>query len=169
MKFLNVIFMFLCLSGFAQSKVGTINVDFVLSKMPEFTAAQAEIEKYGTQLDTDLEAKLAEYEVLIKDYQDNEATFTLKQKQEKQQAIITTENDINNFRQNGAKLITIKRDEVLRPLYKKIGVAIEAIAKELDYTQVLQIDDSLVYIDEDYDITVLVLKQLGVSLDPEKE
>ncbi len=161
--------MFLCLSGFAQSKVGTINVDFVLSKMPEFTAAQAEIEKYGTQLDTDLEAKLAEYEVLIKDYQDNEATFTLKQKQEKQQAIITTENDINNFRQNGAKLITIKRDEVLRPLYKKIGVAIEAIAKELDYTQVLQIDDSLVYIDEDYDITVLVLKQLGVSLDPEKE
>ena len=79
------------------------------------------------------------------------------------------ENDINNFRQNGAKLITIKRDEVLRPLYKKIGVAIEAIAKELDYTQVLQIDDSLVYIDEDYDITVLVLKQLGVSLDPEKE
>ena len=88
-------------------------------------------------------------------------------KKQKQDAIITAENDLGKFQQNGTKLISIRRDALLAPLYQKIGVALGKVAKENAYTQVLQIDEYLVYLDNDFDLTMQVLKELGVEIESE--
>ena len=49
MKAIKILFIFISVSSFAQSKVGTIDIDFILSKMPELPAIQKQIEDYGKE------------------------------------------------------------------------------------------------------------------------
>jgi outer membrane protein len=105
------------------------------------------------------------YNAMVEDYKKNEVNFTIATKQEKQKAILEAENNLGTFQKNGTKLISIRRDELLRPLYQKIGDALGKTAKANAYTQVLQINDSLVYIDNEYDLTIEVLAELGVEIE----
>ena len=75
--------------------------------------------------------------------------------------------DIDQFRNNATKVLTIKRDEELSPLYERIGKSLEKVAKSLGYTQVLERNSSLVYIDNQFDITIQVLKDMGIEVQEE--
>ena len=55
-----------------QTKVGTIDIDFVLSQMPEIVNVQKAVETYGKTLDTDLTKKLEAYEKLVQEYTAND-------------------------------------------------------------------------------------------------
>jgi outer membrane protein len=168
MKMLKLFFLFVSISSFAQSKVGTIDIDFIITKMPEITNVQKLLDDYKAELDVDFNKNMEAYNALIKDYTDNEVTFTIAVKKQKQDEIITAENDLGKFQQNGTKLISIRRDALLSPLYQKIGVALGKVAKENAYTQVMQIDEFLVYLDNDFDLTIQVLKELGVEIEPKE-
>lgn len=165
MKFLKIAIFFIGLTTFAQGKVGAVDVDYILSKMPEMTEVQKEMEVYGKQLDVDLNKKVDAYKKLIEEYKANEASLTAAQKQEKQDVIIDMEADIQKFQQNGAKLMDIKQTEALKPLYKKIGASLEKVAKAQSFTQVLQTTQDLVYLDPNYDLTVPILLDLGIKLE----
>ena len=149
----------------AQTKVGTIDVDYIISKLPELTAIQTQMVAYGKELDNELQTKLENYDSQMNLYKAGEAAFTEAQKQEKQAAILAIEEDINKFQQNGNQLVQLKRDELLRPSYQKIGASLEKLAKAQGYTQVLQTDNSLVYLDPAYDLTRMVLTDLGIKLE----
>ncbi len=167
MKIIKILFLFVCLSGFAQNKTGTIDVDFVLSKMPEITKVQEDVNTYGKGLEADLTSKTKVYADLIDAYKAEEASFTEVVKQTKQEEILTLENDIQKFQQNAQKLIGIRRDELLRPLYAKIGASLEKIAKAENYSQLLQLNNQVVYFDENYDVTLKVIDDLGIVLKEE--
>ena len=165
MKMIKLFFLFVSISSFAQSKVGTIDIDFIITKMPEITNVQKQLDDYKAELDVDFTKNMEAYNALIKAYTDNEVTFTIAVKKQRQDEIIKAENDLGKFQQNGTKLISIRRDALLGPLYQKIGVALGKVAKENAYTQVLQIDEYIVYLDDKLDLTVRVLKELGVEIE----
>lgn len=169
MKFLKIAVLFIGITSFAQGKVGAVDVDYILSKMPEMTKVQKELEVYGEQLDVDLNKKVDEYKVLAEEYKTSEASLTAAQKREKQTALMELEADIQKFQQNGAKLMDIKQSEALKPLYQKIGKALEKVAKAQNYTQVNQTTQDIVYLDPDYDLTVPILLELGIKLDEGEE
>ncbi|WP_026450753.1 OmpH family outer membrane protein [Aequorivita capsosiphonis] len=165
MKFLKIAILFIGLTTFAQGKVGAVDVEYILSKMPEMVQVQKEMGAYGKTLDVDLNKKVDAYKILVNEYKASESTLNAEQKQEKQIAIMDMEEDIQKFRQNGAKLMEIKKTEALKPLYKKIGVALEKVAGEQNYSQVTQTTPDLVYLDPDYDLTVPILLELGIKLE----
>ncbi len=165
MKFLKIALFLIGLTTFAQGKVGAVDIDYILSKMPEMTQVQTELELYGKQLDVDLNKKVEEYKKLADAYKAGEATFTPAQKKEKQDAILDLEADIQKFQQNGAKLMEIKQQEALKPLYKKIGEALEKVAKTQNYTQVTQTTQDIVYLDPNYDLTVPILLDMGIKVE----
>ncbi len=165
MRFLKIAIFFIGLTTFAQGKVGAVDIDYIMSKMPEMTGVQKEMEMYGKQMDVDLNKKVDEYKKLVEDYKVGESKFADEQKKEKQNAIIAIEADIQKFQQNGAKLMEIKQTEALKPLYKKIGEALEKVAKAQEFTQVLQTTQDLVYLDPNYDLTVPILLELGIKLE----
>ncbi|WP_299314930.1 OmpH family outer membrane protein [uncultured Aquimarina sp.] len=149
----------------AQSKVGTIDSEFILSKLPELTKVQEELKAYNTKLEADLKVKVDDYQTKVKAYQEGVATMTEPLKKTKQEEIITLENDITKFRQNGSQLVQIEQNRLLQPLYTKIGKALEEIAKSEGYTQVLTITTSgLAYIDPKFDLTKTVMTKLGIPL-----
>lgn len=149
----------------AQTKVGTIDVDYIISKLPELTTIQTQMVTYGKELDNELQTKLTNYDAQVEAYKAGEVGFTEAQKQQKQTAILAIEEDINKFQQNGNQLVQLKRDELLRPAYQRIGASLEKLAKAQGYTQVLQTDNTLVYLDPTYDLTRQVLTDLGIKLE----
>jgi outer membrane protein len=169
MKFLKIAIFFIGITAFAQSKVGAVDVEYILSKMPELTAVKTNMENYGKQLDVDLNKKIEEYTKLVEDYKKNEATYTPEQKKEKQNAIVALDTDIQKFRQNGTKLMEIKQQQSLTPLYNKIGEALNKVAKEQNYTQVLQTTADMVFLDPNYDLTLSIIAELGITITEEEE
>lgn len=167
MKIVKVIFLFVSMAAFAQTKTGTIDVDFILSKMPEMTQVQQDITTYGQSLDGELKIKMEGYTKFVDDYKKGEASFTEAVRKERQDSIISLENEITKFQQNGSKLMSIKRDDILRPLYTKIGASLDKIAKQQNYTQIFQLTDNVAYFDKTYDLTYLILADMGIEVPKE--
>ena len=88
MKMIQLFILLISISSFAQSKVGTIDVDFIISKMPEIVNVQEQLDTYKKELDLDFNKNMEVYNALIKDYTDNEVSFTI--------AVKKLKNDINN-------------------------------------------------------------------------
>ncbi len=171
MKLFQIAILFVGLSTFAQSKVGSVDVDYILSRMPEMEQVKEQLVTYGSGMDKDLNKKIEEYQQLMEKYREDEPTLTLAQKKERQNQLLEKENDIQKFQTNGAKLMEIKQQELLRPLYDKIGVALEKTAKANKFTQVFQSTADIVYLDPAYDLTTAILAELGIPLEeePKKE
>ena len=148
----------------AQSKVGTIDVEFILSKMPQLEQVGKDVKAYNADLDKQVNVKISKYQSLIEVYKQNENTFSDTEKKTKQDEIIALEKDIQKFQQNATKLSQIKQNELLGPLYQKIGDALNVIAKENNYSQVFTIDNSIAYLDANFDITLKVMTKLGLPL-----
>lgn len=169
MKLLKFALLFVFISGFAQTgeivqtKLGTVDVDFIISKMPELANVQKQVEDYGKSLDNDLQTQLKNYQAAIDKYKIDEPTLTIAQKKSAQEAILTMENDIKKFQQNGNQLIVLKQDEYLKPLYTKIGTALEKVATAGGYTQVITRNEDVVFVDNRFDLTIPVLKELGIE------
>lgn len=153
----------------AQSKIGTIDADYVLTRMPEIAEVNKGLESYNTQLQSEMETNIKEYEELIKDYQENNMNFSEEEKKDKEAAIINLENDIKGFRQKASVLLQMKRNELSKPLYDKIDGAMLEVIKEEGYTHIFHAGgNGLAYATPNEDITETVMEKLNIPLE-EKE
>lgn len=154
------------ISAIAQSKVGTVDVEFIVGNMTvELENVQAGLKTYEDELSVDLKEKMSDYEAKYKAYQAAEATMSDADKKAKQDEILAIENDIVKYRQNGSQLLSIRRDELMAPVYQKIGVALDAEAKAQGYSQIMDTGSgALTYADPNFDITEAVMKRMGVTV-----
>jgi outer membrane protein len=148
------------------SKVGTIDSDYVLSKMPGMAQAEDSLKVYREKLESQLAEKAAKYQEVFKAAEAVFDSLSDEAKLAKQEELATLENDVNNFRRNGSQLIELKQDQLLRPLYQKIGETVSTVAKQLGYTQILNIsnNNSIAYTDPEFDISQKVLVMMGISV-----
>lgn len=155
-------------SAFGQSKVGAVDIDFIIEHMPELDEVRKNLETYAAQLEVDLDKRIDAYQEAIAEYQREEPLMTIAQKREKQEALAELETELQRFQQNGLKLIEIKQQEFMRPLYVKVEAALEKIAKAENFTQVMKFNPDIVYLDTAYDLTPLILQELNIEI-PDKE
>lgn len=149
----------------AQSKVGTINTDIILSQMPELKGVEAEMQDYGKKLDADLRKKYQDYQKLVEKFEAEQEELNEVIQKFRINEITDLEEEIQKFQQNSQQLIRAKQDELLRPLYSKIGKALEAIVEEEKFTQIFNEGNNLIYISPEYDVTEKVMKVLGLPTD----
>ncbi len=158
-------FVLLSLSAFAQSKVGTIDADFILAQMPEMTTVNEGLQTYNEDLQKELQSNIQKYEALVKDYQENNTTFTDEDRAAKESEIIKLENEIKNFRQRATVMMQMKRNELTQPMYEKINQAMLRVVQEENFTQIFHSGGSdLAFSAEDYDITLKVLGKMGIEV-----
>ena len=170
MKKLSIIivaFLF-CFQINAQTKVGTIDVEYILSVMPQLEQVRIDVKAYNDDLENQSKVKIGTYQTLIQAYQQNETSYNDTVKQEKQNEIIALENDIKKFQQNSNQLAQLKQNELVQPLYQMIGVALNTVAKEEKFTQVFSVNNDIVYLDPEMDITIKVMQKMGLPI-PEQE
>lgn len=158
-------FAFLSLSAVAQSKIGTIDAEYIISQMPEMTAVNEGMQAYNQELQKDLESDVSNYETMVKDYQENNTTFTEEDRKTKESEIISLENNIKGFRQKAGVMMQMKRNELTQPLYEKINAAMMEVVNEENFTQIFHAGGtSLAFSAEEYDITLKVMQKLGIEV-----
>ncbi|MDT0644694.1 OmpH family outer membrane protein [Zunongwangia sp. F363] len=156
--------LFVSVMASAQTKTGTIDADYILSQMPEITNVNKGLEEYNTELQADLQKNIDSYEGLVGDYQENNTSFTDEQKKQKETEIIGLENEIKGFRQKASVMLQMKRNELTKPLYEKIDAAMRKVIAAEGYTHILNAGgNSLAFASEEYDITLKVMKEMGIS------
>ncbi|QED36326.1 OmpH family outer membrane protein [Antarcticibacterium arcticum] len=165
-KYILIFLVFLTgMSTQAQTKVGTIDAEFILSQLPEITTVEEGLKNYNTELQGELQKTIKSYEDQIADYQATNATLSDEDKATKENEIIALENDIKNFRQKASVLLQMRRNELTQPLYVKIDAAMKEVIAEQKYTQIINASaNALAFADPAYDITDAVLGKLGIKV-----
>jgi outer membrane protein len=166
-----VIAAFLLMAGTALQaqnvKIGYADVEYILSEMPETKTVESELQTLNTQLQNQLQAKYQEYQQKLQAYEQQYATMVDAIRQEKETELTQLQQRIQKLQTDAQTTIQRKTGELMQPLYSKIGDSIESVAKENGYTYILngQIagQDIVLYADEQYDVSVLVLKKMGIT------
>lgn len=165
-----LLMMFVAISANAQSKIGTIDAEYILSQMPENAEVNKKLETYNEELQADLKSNIGKYETLVKDYQETNAGLTDDVKKEKESEIIGLENDIKGFRQKASVMIQMKRNELTGPLYENIDAAMKEVIGAEGYTQIFHSGASgIAFSRAEDDITLKVMEKLGVEAKPMAE
>jgi outer membrane protein len=154
----------LSLSAFSQTKVGTINNEYILSQMPEIKDVEESLKIYSAKLDSTIQQKYVEYQELVSIYKEGEKGMSDLMKKMKQGEIVDSEESLQKLQENSSKMLQIQQEEYLRPLYNKIGKTVEAIVKEEGFTQIFDENNSIIYIDPKFDITLKTLQRMGIEV-----
>lgn len=156
-------------SAFAQStlKIGYTNVDYILSQMPETKQVEAEYTAYQTQIENQLQSKIKEFQTKGQKFQQEAASMTDVIRADKQAELQNLQASIERFQRDAQTSLSKKQADLFQPLFDKIGTAINAVAAENGYTHVLSSGapgmDILLFAKEEYDISNLVFKKLGIT------
>lgn len=168
LRLLTIALVFTSFFATGQTKVGSVNSELIVGLMPEMKTVVTKLGDYAKKLDSSYQVKVKEYQEKVDAFQklgDVSDNF----KKVKLDEITELEQGLQQSQNNGNQLIQLKRNELLRPLYKIISNAIQEIAKAEGYTQILTTSgNEFAYADERFDITQKVMDKLGVKVPEEK-
>ena len=149
-------------------KIGYADWDYIFSQMPEYKKIDNELKTHGDQLQAQLKAKYSEYETKLKAYQASAATMVDAVRKDKEAELTQLQENIQKFQQDAQTSLQKKQADLMEPVFGKVSKAVEDVAKENGYDfiinpQVVGGGDVLLYNNEKYNISDLVLKKMGVT------
>ena len=146
-----------------------INSEYLLSQIPEYKEAQAELDRVAVQWQKEIEAKFSTIDSMYKRYQVESITLPEQIKQSREEAIIAQEKAAKDlqkkrFGQNGD--LFKKREELVKPIQDRVINAVNDYAKERGYAFVFDTagDLTIIYADPKWDINEQVLQKMGISV-----
>ena len=156
--------LFVAATGFvnAQSKVAHINVQQLLSEMPEMKAAQAELKKLQETYRADIQSSMTELQNKYTQYE-NEATS--KTREENEQRAIELQGfqkNIEDAQQKAMQDMQKKQQELFAPISDKAKAAIEKVAAAEGYDYVIDASPGLsLIVAKGKDLLPAVKQELG--------
>ncbi len=146
----------------AQSKVAHIDVQKLLSEMPEMQAAQAELKKLEETYKADLQGSVDELRNKATQYE-NEAPSKTKEENEKRAIEIQKQQqNLAQAQQSASQDIQKRQVDLFQPILKKAEEAIKKVAKAQGFQYVLDASPGgSVIMAEGKDIAGEVKKELG--------
>jgi outer membrane protein len=169
--FITVLFLYSTITIHAQSsqKIGHADWEYIFAQMPEYKQVESALKSYESQLQNQLEVKGQELEIKSKSYQALPADTPEAIKKDKETELTYLRNNIQKFQQDASASLQKKQSELVNPVFEKVGKAIEEVALENGFAyivnpQMLGGGDVLLFADEKYNVSNLVLKKLGVEV-----
>ncbi|MFN9862027.1 MAG: OmpH family outer membrane protein [Bacteroidota bacterium] len=152
-------------------KIGFADWEYIFSQMPQYKQIDSELKTHGSQLENTMKAKQQEFEAKYKAYQAMPATTPEPIRADKERELQQLQEGFQKFQQEAQASLQKKQADLMAPIMEKIGKAIEEVAKENGYSFIInpQISggvDILLYSDDQYDISNLVLKKFGITPAP---
>lgn len=151
-------------------KFARVNMQEIVSVMPEFKEMQTNLEAFGKDLQEQLEQIQVEFNNKLADFQKNQATMAESVRQFKQQELEQLQNRYAEFQRVAQNDYQNKSAELFEPVQKKAVEAVAKVAKAGGYAAVFDTSaQSLSFFDEALlpDIAALVKADLGIKDEPE--
>lgn len=145
----------------AQTKIGHISTDLLISLMPETKALNTELEKLSKTYENELKAEEAKLEAKLKKYQAEQSSQTDEVNQQRGVEVQQDQQNLYQASQIAREDITKKRDEKLKPILEKAKKAIDEIATAQGFTYVLEA--STLIVANGTDLLPAVKTKLGIN------
>lgn len=155
-------------------KYAYIDSEYILSNMPEYVEAQAELNKLSVEWQKEIEAQFQSIDSMYKKYQVDAITLPENMKKKRQEAIINAEKEAKDlqkkrFGKDGD--LFKKREELVKPIQDKVFGVIDEYAKERNYAFVFDTAGSMtiIYADSKWDINEQIMNKLGIAAPTSKD
>ncbi|GGW67411.1 periplasmic chaperone for outer membrane proteins Skp [Winogradskyella epiphytica] len=122
----------------AQSKIAHINTQELIKSMPEYKAAEAEMEKLGKTYEAQIKDSYKEFETKTKQYDAEAATKTDEENMKRMQEVEGMKQSIAQYQQQAQKDLQEKEFNLLKPITEKAKAAIEKVAADQGIDYVLE-------------------------------
>ncbi|TWR25763.1 OmpH family outer membrane protein [Mucilaginibacter pallidiroseus] len=121
----------------AQSKIGHINFEQVLSLMPESKTLSTQLDVYKKQFIDELTTMNNELQTKSADYQKARASMTDAVRTSKETELQDLSKRFQDYQTSAQQKVEAKGNELTKPLVDRARAAIVAVAKEKGYAYVL--------------------------------
>lgn len=147
----------------AQTKIAHINAQELIEAMPEYKAAQSQLEKVQKTYDTEIKAMAKELETKMTQYDGEASTKTDEENQKRVEEVQGMQNNIQAYRQQALQDLDKKRSDIFKPILEKAQSTIQRVAKAQGYQYVLDSTvGSGVILADGKDLMADVKKDLGM-------
>ncbi len=164
----SIVFFMMLLGLNAQQglKLGYVDTDYILSNIPEYKAAEKELDKVSVDWQKEVEAKYSEIDKLYKSYQADAILLTDEMKKKRENEIINKEKEAKDLQKQHFGVegdLFKKRQELVKPIQDKVFSAIKAIAEKSGLGMILDKSGqvAILYANSKYDKSDDVLVYLG--------
>ena len=153
----------------SNQKIGHADWEYIFGQLPEFKAIENELKSYETQLQNEAKSKIQELNAKYKAYQELPTNTPEAIRKDKESELAYLQENIQRFEQDAQSSTQKKQNDLIAPVFAKVGKAIEEVAKENSFTYILNPrmlggGDLILFTDEQYNISDLVLKKLGTGI-----
>jgi outer membrane protein len=148
------------------AKFGYVDTDYIMGEIPEYKAAQSELDKTSVQWQKEIDTKYAEIDKLYKAYQADAILLTDEMKKKRENEIVNKEKEVKDLQKQRFGVdgeLFKKRQELVKPIQDKVYNAIKSVAERrgLGFVMDKAGQVSLLYANSKYDLSDEVLVFLG--------
>jgi outer membrane protein len=158
--------LFLSIGWAVAQKYAFVDTEYILNNIPNYKAAQEQLDKISADWQKEVEAKYADIEKMYKDYQAERVLLAEDMRHQREESIVNKEKEVKElqktyFGNEGA--LFKKRQELIQPIQDDIYKAIKDLATENGYATIFDTSSgpSMIYTNPRYDISDEVLQKLG--------
>lgn len=152
----------------SAQKFAYVDSQYILSKIPEYKAAQDQINQISISWQKEIEAKYSEIDQLYKAYKADAVLLTDEMKQKRQSEIEAKEQTVKDLQKkyfgvNGD--LFKKRQELVKPIQDKVYNAVQDLAEKSNLAIIFDksSDMTILYANPKYDKSDEILKNMGYS------
>lgn len=164
------LFLIIFLSGslFAQVKIGFIDSDTIMDKLPDAQDARQKLDALISEWQGELSKLESEWKTKYDDYEKRKLIMTDQTRADIERDLIQLEQKIVEYREkkfgtNGE--LFQKQDELMKPVQNKIFNAIKSVAEKDNFDFIFDRsgDILLLYAKDQHDVTQRVLDELNLT------
>ena len=171
-KILLLLVLFVALDARGQNieecqKIGYADTRYIVSNLPEISQIEAELRSIGGQYEKQLNSKYEEYTTKVNNYTGK--ALTSEEQLAAEADLNKLKLSIQNFKRDAEESFRKRQEELMAPIYLKVGKSINEVAAENKYSVIINTESVagekiLLFFENKFDISPLVLKKLGVSV-----
>jgi len=120
----------------AQQKIAHIDVQKIMTEMPEFKSGQAQLKKLYATYQKEFQEMQDAYQTKLKKYQTESSTVSEQENQKRVKELMEMEKNIAKAQQDIQEEAAKKEAELMKPIQEKLMKAIKDVAKEKGYDYV---------------------------------
>lgn len=159
------LFLMLGVAGFSQ-KFAFVDSDYILKKIPQYRAAQEQLDKLAAQYQRDVEAKFTSLDEQIRAYQAEKVLLTQDMRTKREQDLTQKQKEAQDLQRNyfgPDGIIFKKRTELIKPIQDQVYNAVKDMASEGGYAAIFDVanNPTVLFSNSKYDKSDEVLQKLG--------
>lgn len=128
---LTAVFLFVLSAGAFAQRFAYVDSDYILKHVPEYNAAQKQLDALSAQWQKEVDARFADIEKLYKTYQADQVLLTEDMRKRRESEIIDKEKEAKEFQRVKFGFegdLFQQRTRLIKPIQEKVSKAVQAVA-----------------------------------------